>query len=287
MRAPKLSLLSTVLVFLAVAAPYPAQASPADYEDFGVFSTSCDFSHANRDDPILYPGEEGRAHRHHFLGNTTTDYATTTRSLKNGETNCDRPQDKSAYWAPAVYLDGVEVPFEATHVYYRNGNVTDKHLMVPFPRGLRMIAGTTAYPEPPPGVRTAEWACHGSANVVSDDIPRTCASQKLIGTITFPSCWDGERLTTTDQSHMTYPWQNTDQPRTCPSTHPVVLPELTEWFRWDLETTDMRRVTLASGDGDTLHGDFWNAWNQKALSRLVTQCLLGGLTCGTVGNGSP
>lgn len=286
MRAPKLSLLPTVLAILALVAPYPAQAAPDDDGDRGVFSTKCEFSHANNDDPIVYPGEEDGAHRHHFMGSTAVDYATTTASLKNGETNCDRPKDKSAYWVPALYRDGVELPFEATHVYYRNGNVTHKELMVPFPRGLRMVAGTTAFPEPPPGFRTAEWACQGSEDVVYDDIPATCASQKIIATITFPSCWDGERKTSSDQSHMAYPWQNPDRPRTCPSTHPVVLPEVTEWYRWDLQTTDMRGITLASGDGDTLHADFWNAWNKKALARLVTNCLLGGLTCGTVSDGT-
>jgi len=277
-----LSSLFAVLVLVAVTVPVPAQAAPGD---FGVFSTKCAFSHANSDDPIVFPGDEGAAHRHHFFGNRTTDFASTTESLRNGATNCDRPADKAAYWAPALYKDGVELPFEAAHVYYRNSAVTTKSKIVPFPLGLRMIAGTAAHPEAPAGFRTAEWACLGSEKVVSDDIPPYCSRQKIIATITFPSCWDGVNLTSTDQSHMAYPWENTARPRTCPSTHPVVLPELTEWFRWYTRTADMSGITLASGNGDTLHGDFWNAWDETEQARLVRDCLLAGVTCGTVNHG--
>lgn len=281
MRTPFRSLLAALVVVSASIAAAPAQSAPGDY---GVFSTLCHFSHANNDDPIVYPGVEGAAHRHHFFGNTSTKYRSRTRSLENHETNCDRPEDKAAYWVPALYNNGVELPFEASHVYYRNSAVTEKSQIVPFPRGLRMIAGTAAHPEAPAGARTAEWACLGSEKVVSDDIPAYCSRQKIIATITFPSCWDGKKLTSTDQSHMAYPWENTNRPRSCPSTHPVELPELTEWVRYFPRTTNMTGITLSSGNGDTMHGDFWNAWEEPKLAQLVTDCLIQGTTCGTVGD---
>jgi len=277
-----MSLLYASLVFAAVLVPLQAQAAPGD---IGVFSTICKFSHANDDDPIVYKGLQGAAHHHNFFGNVSTNYRTTTKSLENNATNCDRPEDPSGYWVPALYSDGVELPFEAVHVYYRNTANSDKTLTVPFPRGLRMIAGTSAHSEPPPGSRTAEWACLGTERVVSDDFPDTCPGQKVIATITFPTCWDGVHLTSTDQSHMKYAWENTARPRSCPSSHPVVVPEITEWVRYYVRKADMTGLTLASGDGNSMHADFWNAWDETELQRLVDECLLAGRTCGTVGDG--
>lgn len=284
MRARARHLLFAVPLVLATLAPATAQAAPGDY---GVFSTKCDFSHANNDDPIVYPGVKGAAHRHHFFGNTTANSKTTTTTLTGGTSNCNRPEDRAAYWVPAMYQDGVELPFTAVHVYYRNGATLNKSATVPFPLGLRMIAGTAAHPKAPSGSRTAEWSCVGAPRVVSDEIPRSCAEKKVIATITFPSCWDGRNLTSSDQSHMTYPWQNKANPRACPKSHPVQLPELTEWVRYAPKTTDMTGLTLSSGSGSTMHADFWNAWDVDEQARLVEDCLLAGVICGTVANDAP
>lgn len=281
---PSLSLVATLLVSTALLGPVSAQAAPGDY---GEFSTACEFSHASSDDPIVHPGHEGAAHRHHFFGNTSTNADSTTQSLRNAETNCDRTNDTAAYWVPALYDRGVELEYEAVHVYYRNINVRDDSVIVAFPAGLRMVAGTDAHPDSPDGQRrVAEWRCAdaptGQAGTV--DIPATCHGGKLIGVVTFPSCWDGVNLTTDDQSHMLYPWQNSENPRQCPASHPVTLPELTEHFRYDPISTDLTGITLSSGPPSTLHADFWNAWKQKSLERLVDKCLIGGIDCGTVGD---
>jgi hypothetical protein len=284
MRRRFLPLLLVPVLAAAVLAPLTAQAKPGD---IGVFSTKCAYSHANNDDPIVYPGLQGAAHRHQYFGNVSTNYNTTSGKLEKSATNCDRTADHAAYWVPALYVDGVELPFEAAHVYYRNSGTTDKSKTVPFPRGLQMIAGTAAHPEPPDGFRTAEWACQGDELHVTDDFPPYCASQKVVATITFPSCWDGVNLTSADQSHMAYPFENTSRPRTCPSTHPVYLPEITEWVRWFPRRADMSGLTLASGSGDTIHADYWSVWDAAEEARLVTTCLIGGVTCGTVSPGAP
>lgn len=280
MPAPTRLAVAALLAATSLAAP--AQAAPGDY---GEFSTKCDFSHANNDDPIVYPGQPGAAHRHHFFGNTGTDADSTTETLLAGASNCDRPADTAAYWVPALYVAGVELPFEAVHVYYRNINVADDSEIQPIPGGLRMIAGTDAHPDSPDGQRrVAEWRCQSTpAQQGTVDLPATCGGEKLLGVITFPSCWDGVNLTTGDQSHMVYPWQNADNPRACPPSHPITLPELTENVRYDIDADDYTDVTLASGAGDTLHADFWNAWKPRAMTRLTNNCLIGGADCGTVG----
>lgn len=281
MRTRTWSLLPSLLLLIPLLGPLPANAGPGD---MGVFSTKCTFSHANSDDPIVYPDTEGAAHRHHFFGNTTTNFETTTETLEAGGTTCDRPEDLAAYWVPALYDNGVELPPEEVHIYYRNINVKDESSIVPFPSGLRMIAGTANHPEAPSHRRTAEWSCvHAADNNGTPGIPATCNGETLLAVITFPSCWDGVNLTTPDQSHMTYPWQNTDRPRSCPASHPVVLPELTEHVRYDPVSDDQTGLTLSSGVGDTLHADFWNAWDEEMLAELVTDCLVGGTRCGTIG----
>jgi len=287
MRTRKPALLAApILAALMVASTalvgLPAQAG---YGDYGAFSTKCAYSHANNDDPILYPGEQGAAHRHHYFGNTTTNYKTKTGSLENGAANCDRTEDHSSYWLPALYNDGVEIPYEAAHVYYRNTNVKDDTVIQPFPRGFRMIAGTDAHPEAPEGKgwRTAEWTCSDSPpGEGTPEVPASCHGAELVATVTFPSCWDGKRLTSADESHVVYPWENV-KPNTCPATHPVALPELTEWVRWD-PGTDYSGITIASGDSGTLHADFWNGWDVAEQLQLVEDCLRVGQECGTVGD---
>jgi hypothetical protein len=38
-------------------------------------------------------------------------------------------------------------------------------------------------------------------------------------------------------------------------------------------------VKLSSGPFYTMHADFWNAWNQRSLRRLVDKCLHAGIEC--------
>ncbi len=282
------AMLVALLMPVGLLAIPSAQADPGDP---GIFSTNCTYSHANNDDPILYPQIKGAAHRHQFTGNTTTNFRTTTKRLKAGSTTCDRSEDLSAQWTPALYEDGVELAPTEAHVYYRNGNVHNnlKNSIVPFPRGFRMIAGTSNHPEAPPGQRTAEWAC-ARDNMFSQGtpgIPATCDGAWLVALITFPSCWDGVNLTTPDQSHVIYPWQNEAHPRWCPPSHPVVLPELTQQVRYNPAADDQTNLTLSSGPSESVHADFWNAWEADKLAELVRVCLVGGIECGTIGAEDP
>lgn len=258
-----------------------------------MFSVKCFFSHANFDDPILHPDEPGEAHKHHFYGNKSTDAYTTTRRLERRSTNCDRPEDdKAAYWSPALFDGTTELFAYETHFYYRNINVmaSERDQHVPFPRGFRMIAGTAEQRiDVPPGERVANWECQHNPTP-TDDFPDTCEGKDLFALITFPSCWDGINLTPPenpeDQSHVVYPWRNPENPRVCPDTHPVVLPELTQHIRYEVPLV-LAGLSLSSGDGDSLHADFWNAWDEPTQAFLVENCLLAGIQCGTIGGVDP
>jgi hypothetical protein len=81
--------------------------------------------------------------------------------------------------------------------------------------------------------------------------------------IRFPDCWNGEDLDATDhKSHMAYRVRGA-----CPAGYPVRVPRLSLNVHYELPGTT--GLTLASGSIYSSHADFFNAWNQAALARLV------------------
>ena len=147
--ATKAALLAcTAATVLAGAFLTAATWSPAGADDLVThheFQVNCSPSHHQPDDPIVFPGLPGASHDHTFLGNKTTNATTTLQSLQNagvGNTTCLAPDDLSAYWFPTV-LNGNQVvlPNFAQVVYYKSG-ILDYTKVVPFPPGLRYVAGS-------------------------------------------------------------------------------------------------------------------------------------------------
>lgn len=99
------------------------------------FRVRCGFSHRNQDDPIVSPGQPGSSHDHTFFGNRSTDAFSTLASLRaGGRTTCNERADRSAYWAPTLYVAGRAVEplaLIATHTR-RTVRPVD-----PFPAGLK------------------------------------------------------------------------------------------------------------------------------------------------------
>src|SRR5690606_18586551 len=117
---------------------------PTPYE-IGAFRTSCSFSHMNYDDPIVFPGQPGKAHLHAYFGNTLADASSTAESLRNsGNSTCRGGiANRSAYWVPAVIDEnGAPVKPNSAQIYYKTGyrGIRPEQVQV-FPQGLRMIAG--------------------------------------------------------------------------------------------------------------------------------------------------
>ena len=90
------------------------QAAPVPGSEF---RAECLSSHRAGDDPIVFPGQSGASHIHEFYGNTTTNASSTLQSLRLGGTNCDPVADKSAYWTPTLYQNGVPVAPERVTIY--------------------------------------------------------------------------------------------------------------------------------------------------------------------------
>ena len=247
---------------------------------------SCTYSHSSNDDPIVFPGQAGMAHLHDFTGGKTTDAFSTFASLQAGGTTCAMSGDKSAYWVPALYEDGVRIlpqaPSGNSVFYYRRIGAPTGTVVQPFPPGLRIIIGNARAmsPQENPGLgSTIVFNCGpGEQGTPPLPAPPTeCASGIMVMSITFPNCWDGVNLDSADhRSHMSYPVGSS-----CPASHPVNLPRLESFFRYIVGTGPIGTITLDSGPYYTAHQDFFNAWDPATLQALLTNCINAGIVCGT------
>jgi hypothetical protein len=230
------------------------------------FVGSCTFSHAAKDDPIVLPGFAGLSHDHTFVGNATTNAASTLQSLRAGATTCKRRGETAAYWMPTLLVNGQSVAPRGATIYYRRKTLTRVRV---FPAGFKLIAGD-ARATAAQDMKVTYWNCGAMSTVpASADVP-TCPNDRAQGLrlhVNFPSCWDGQHLDSADhKSHMAYAVRGS-----CPATHPVSLPAISVIFRYPV--TGGPGVTLASGGQYSAHADFFNAWRQGALQTLVNRCL--------------
>ena len=143
---------------------------------------------------------------------------------------CSRPHDlpepsrtRPSYWAPTL-LDGGE-PVEPTlgTAYYRAAPGVDPTEVGRVPAGLEdhrrrhdRRPETRARSTSPAGPA----ACHLAVPPNRRTAPR---SAPLRAVITFPDCWDGERVDSAD--HRSHVANSADG--ACPDSHPVHVPQLT------------------------------------------------------------
>ncbi|ROO63196.1 F5/8 type C domain-containing protein [Micromonospora sp. Llam0] len=240
------------------------------------FQANCAVSHLKSDDPIVFPNRPGDSHNHTFMGNTTTDAASTTQSLLAGGTLCRVPGDRSGYWMPTLFNGDTPVPPVGHQVIYYKSGVRDYTSVRPFPAGLRFLVGsptTTAAQFVASPAYQKGWECGDSYDNV--DFPATCpAGTQLNIRMQAPSCWDGRHLDTPDHvSHIVYPVDGV-----CPDDHPVAVPMIEFKMAFPV-SGDMSQVELASGRGFSFHYDFYNAWEMPVLEALVSHCINAGRQC--------
>jgi hypothetical protein len=245
--------------------------------DSGQFVVKCGFSHAATADPIVHPGHAGASHRHDFFGNVATDAGSTAASLAGGGTTCNLRLDTAAYWAPSLIDHGTPVTPLGAVIYYRPAPAVDPVTLVPYPTGLMMVSGDPAASAPQP-VETAGWACGASPDLHSG--PPVCdPAAPLQVRVTFPDCWEGDRLDSPD--HRAHLARSRDG--RCPTSHPVALPQLTMTVRYPITGTG-HDLALASGSTLTAHADFLNAWDDRELTRQVELCLHRSVVCSVASN---
>jgi hypothetical protein len=235
------------------------------------WAVGCSYSHSAKDDPIVFPGQPGLSHLHDFFGNTVTDAFSDAQDLRAGTSLCTTVDDMSAYWVPALYVNGVKKQPHSTTFYYEAG-VADRTSIVPMPYGLEMIAGNARATGPQnPYIFWFEEKGNVRNNTSDGQMIRA-ESGEIFARITFPDCWDGKRLSSSDQSHVAYHTNND----TCPASHPVAIPRLRMFITYD---TDGAGVSLSSGPWYTMHADFFNAWTPATQKRLVQECIVPSVRC--------
>ena len=278
-------LLRFLLIFCIVVAGTAVKPQVVKAETKPGWIVSCTFSHSLPDDPIVAFRQPGVSHLHDFVGARTTDAFSTFESLRAGGTTCAMPDDKSSYWVPALYEDGVQIVPESyagnNVFYYRRIGAPAGTVVQPFPRGLRIIIGnaraTSPQESPELGTNIVFHCGPGAEGGAALPYPPTqCDTGLMVVSFTFPNCWDGVNLDSADhRSHMSYPVDSE-----CPPSHPVNLPRLETFFRYIVGTGPIGTITLASGPYYTAHQDFFNAWHPSALQMLVTNCINAGIDCG-------
>lgn len=250
-----------------------ADAAPVTPHD-GRFVVECRWSHAAPVDPIVHFGMAGMSHLHEFFGAVGVDESTTVDDLVDADTTCRNKEDRASYWAPALYEGDRRIPPSGSNAYYRAAPGVDPATVVPFPLGLKMLGGNQfATEEQDTGI--VGFSC--GFNQRRHAAPPACGEgSPLRVRITYPDCWDGERLDdpVDHTGHMAY--SDADG---CSDSHPVALPQLEfiiEYPFWG----DPSGLRLASGETFTAHADFFNAWDPDALATDVRYCINADVVCG-------
>lgn len=293
----------------------PVSASP---DVVGAFRFICGAGQILRDDPIAFPGQPGKSHLHQFYGNLEANACSTFSSLRaSGKSTCangDHPNNRSAYWTPAM-LDGkgsvVQPDWEA--VYYKRRPLNDPKCSrtsgdpqtqgdcVPIPNGIRFIFG---WDPKNPNVKPADayFNCDGPGATQGHypDIPSAkpfCpVGSSILATLDAPSCWDGKNLDSADhRSHLSYPGYGSWGYLKCDAGHPYVLPTFHLAISYRIAAGDDLSLWALSSDtlgpsfphGFTLHGDYMEAWDDSAKDMWTKGCVDKLLNCsgGDLGNG--
>jgi Domain of unknown function (DUF1996) len=253
-------------------------------------------------DPIVFPGQATAGHHHTFFGNDSiTGFSTAESLATTGGGRCTGGiANRSAYWVPTMYdtRDGKIIPPKtAPLIYYKDVKSTASYVQM-IPDGLRIIAGNSSNSSitPVPGsvqdMGKVTFRCDAPSNASSgNSIPPDCSdSTRLRLNLTFPECWDGIHVDSANhKSHMAYATTGDGnlQANKCPTTHPVRIPTIeyiidypivngsdTQYWRF---SSDMYDASLPGGL--SVHGDVFEAWKNKWLQMVVTNCINGKVDC--------
>jgi hypothetical protein len=237
------------------------------------FRVGCDFVTSGMFDPIVFPGQNPAGHDHQFFGGLSISADSTPASLvaanaDRDSTSCGHSRDGSAYWVPALQVvdnPANPVTLEPDEIRVRYAAPRGQRVRA-FPAGFTAIAGDKAATE----VQShAGWRCEYDrrGTALAAQPPLCDTDEAIVGVVRFPNCWDGTNLSSATQDHIAY-----RKGRTCPDTHPVALPEMTQEVFW-VPDGGQHQYALSSGSPAGLHADFMNGWDQRALNRQVRRWL--------------
>lgn len=251
---------------------------------------TCVVSHFSYDDPIIFPGQPGRAHLHMFWGNTRTNAYSTPETLPfDGNSSCQGGTNyRVGAWMPALFNEAGEVVIpDRLFVYYktflREGG--DYGAVQPVPQGLEMLATQAT-------MNYGNQITIGRTDINGEDM--------LEASIAFPSCVATDDGTLTgrpilshrdmpgDQagvinSHVSYPGGPDRNQVDCPGSHPYRFP--TPQFQVAFKVSEAGENPYLSSDAmmnaapfSTLHGDYIFGMD-PATSALMVRCVQEARNC--------
>lgn len=235
----------------------------------GAFRLTCGLDGPLRyDDPLVKPGQPGKAHLHQFWGPKNADANTTMETLAAavGNSTCNygaKTLNRSLYWAPALLdKDGFVRNADWVAQYYKRamanspqctpGSPVFMGTCVGLPNQIRFVFGWDQNnPDAPIGPKYpngASWYCTGGTGGHFTDLDAVfqsgCkAGDILVADFVAPNCWDGKFLDTPNhREHLVGGSYGSWGYPKCPSTHPYVIPQPESKLAWTVLATDYETV---------------------------------------------
>ncbi len=267
----------------------------------GKFRLSYEYSHFVDDDPIVYPGQPGKSHKHMVFGNSSLNAFSTAQSLKD---NCKTTAFGgsavcSAFWIPAVTMPDLAQPGNfipltpaGIDVYWATGFGYNPFATIQWPaNGLMAIGGASATNTDPNGIpRGNSWTCYPEG-VEQKTIPK-CADTVMLN-VGFPNCLAVDAngkpvLDSADhRSHLAFVGEN----GVCPASHPMAITEVSAhfWFKVppgsDSSTWRLSCDRVEGPGGLCIHIDYIEAVDPAISTPAINLIRLGGSSQNNLNDG--
>jgi hypothetical protein len=277
--------------------PKNTRVRPGRNGSTGTFNESCGQSdHQNSDNSIAAPGvTNGAHHLHDYVGNKSSNGASTNDSLAASGTTCRSGNKSTFFWTVVRDLTKGKNPQKrvageldadlnvgkallARPTIQFQGNPNSK--VTAMPDFLRILAGDAKSPVNGGANQHAQFTCQGFTNRISTTQYTLCPGGRGFTRIhEFPSCWDGQNTDSANhRTHIVYP---NPQTQVCPASNPVVVPKLVTTLVYNVPAgpnfaIDSFPESLHSPISD--HDDFINLASKQEMTKIVN-CINTGKRC--------